>query len=271
MSATFSDVGGIRTRWSSQGTGESVLLVHGGGLGYSLSVWNTVSDHLAERGWNPIALDLPGYGESSPPNDLEKYSVVDFLGAFIEEVCDDRVHLVGHSVNGNHVVNLAQSHPEVLISATTVGTGRLLPGYVEPKRKAQNSSALPVADKAEPTLDDVRAVLTRDVYDPQVITEDRLQSVYEMSIGSNFVQSVSRGGLRRETAEPLWQKVQNLQVPLLTVFGAMDKNQAGILAPQLVKECPSVRVELIPNCAHLVQWDNPGVLVELMIDFFESL
>lgn len=270
-SVMFSNVGGIRTRWSSQGSGEPVLLVHGGGLGYSLSVWDAVSDLLAERGWKPIALDLPGYGESSPPTDLETYSAVEFLRSFIDEVCNERVHLVGHSVNGNHIVNLSLSHPENLLSATTVGTGRLLPGYTELKRNVESSSASPSEKKSEPTREDVRVVLTRDVFDPQVVTEDRLESVYEMSVGANFVQSIARSSLRREIAEPLWQKLQNLQVPLLAVFGAMDKNRAGALAPQLVKECPSVRVEVIPDCSHLVQWDKPEVLVELMTDFYESL
>jgi len=279
----YSTIESVQARWAEEGEGVPVLLVHGGGQGYCLDVWKDISADLSQRGWRVVAVDLPGYGGTKLAADLHAIPVVDFLKSFIDEVCGGKAHLAGHSVNGNHVVNLALRSPECLFSATTIGTGRLLPGFEQPGAGTQpgarpgggGAGEARTGEPQPPTIDAVKATLLRDVFDPETLTDERLELVHGMIV-ANFEQSLAArraGGARDQSldeAEPLWTQLGDVKVPFMAVFGDGDKNGAGTRAGYLVKECPNVRVELVPNCRHLVQWDAPLVLSRLLNDFCNS-
>jgi pimeloyl-ACP methyl ester carboxylesterase len=267
-----STIESVNTRWADEGDGTPILLVHGGGQGYCLDVWKDVSADLS-KDWRVVAVDLPGYGGTELASNFHPIPIVDFLQTFIDEICDGKAHLVGHSVNGNHVVNLALRSPEVLLSATTVGTGRLLPGYENPGRPGGGGGgAQRTGEPQPPTIDEVKATLLRDVFDEATLTDERLKLVHDMII-ANFDQSLAArraGGARDQSlddAEPLWTQLGDVKVPFMAVFGDGDKNGAGTRAADLIRERPNIRVELIPNCRHLVQWDAPLVLSQLLNNF----
>jgi 4,5:9,10-diseco-3-hydroxy-5,9,17-trioxoandrosta-1(10),2-diene-4-oate hydrolase len=273
QSIHFAEVGSVHTRWADEGSGQAVVFVHGGGLGYSLEVWEDVSSRLAERGWRAVAVDLPGCGESD--NDAPERTVVDFLRSFISDVCGGPVHLVGHSVNGSHVIEFALASPELLLSATTIGTGRVLPGYEVPAGPRAVGTAGPRPAPQEPTLDDIRKNLLRDVFDPSTLTDERLGRILRFSTGANFEKSLARRGRGGDDggsdAAPLWQRLTAAEVPLMAIFGDGDKNKAVELVPRMSTETPNVLVHLIPNCRHLVQWDAPDALTGYLVDFFSSI
>jgi pimeloyl-ACP methyl ester carboxylesterase len=269
----YANVGSAHTRWADEGEGRAAVFVHGGGLGYSLEVWKEVSELLAASGWRAVAVDLPGYGESD--NDAPDRTVVDFLRGFIAEVSSEPVHLVGHSVNGSHVIELALAAPELLLSATTIGTGRVLPGYELPAGPRAAATGVPRPAPQEPTLDAIRQTLLRGVFDPATLTDERLERVLHFSTGANFEKSLARRGRGGDDggsdALPLWQRLNDAKIPLMAVFGDGDKNKAVDLVPRMPAECPNVLVHLIPNCRHLVQWDAPETLTEDLVGFFSSV
>jgi 4,5:9,10-diseco-3-hydroxy-5,9,17-trioxoandrosta-1(10),2-diene-4-oate hydrolase len=275
QSVHYSEVDSVPTRWADEGEGQSVLLVHGGGAGYSLEVWSDVSSRLAERGLRAVAVDLPGYGETD--NDLPERTPVDFLSTFIAEVCGTSVHLVGHSVNGSHVIELALARPDLLLSATTVGTGRVLPGYEIPTSppRASAPEGTPRPAPKEPTFDDVKKNLLRDVFDEATLTDERINQVLRNSTGANFAKLLARRGRRGDDGAsesvPLWQRMNDSKVPLMAVFGDGDKNNARELVPRMPAETPNVVVHLIPDCRHLVQWDAPDSLTDYLVQFISSL
>jgi len=266
----FVDLDGIRTRWASEGEGTPVVLVHGGGAGYAIEVWSDVVALLAPKGWRVIALELPGHGETEP----SPLPITTVLARFLESVCEEPVHLVGHSHNGAHVMAVALDTPRLLRSAVAVGTGRMLPGYdLEARTAVQQSAGRPSA--RPPSVESVRESLRRDVYSPESLTDDRIEPVYRFSAQRYEHRGVLQGpGVARvegDEGPPLWSRLSEAKVPLMAVFGDADKNQASVLTPRLVEECPSVRVELIPRCAHLVQWDAPETLVGYLDAFFRSV
>ena len=60
-----------------------------------------------------IALDLPGFGESDPPDqawDVDSYAR--FMIRFLDELGVQRAHLVGHSHGGRVSIALAADEPE---------------------------------------------------------------------------------------------------------------------------------------------------------------
>ena len=103
-SGKFVDVDGIQTRYFEAGSGETVLLVHGGNFGSphccdcSLD-WNLNFDGLAEQ-FHVVALDKLGQGLTAIPsneNDYTMDAVVRHTLRFMEILNLSDVHVVGHS------------------------------------------------------------------------------------------------------------------------------------------------------------------------------
>jgi pimeloyl-ACP methyl ester carboxylesterase len=75
------ETNGIRIHVAEQGTGPLVILCHGfPECWYS---WRHQLPALAQAGFRAVALDLRGYGRSDRPDDVEKYTVLHFVGDLV--------------------------------------------------------------------------------------------------------------------------------------------------------------------------------------------
>jgi pimeloyl-ACP methyl ester carboxylesterase len=99
------DLCGAPISWTDTGNGPVLLLVHG--LPFHSGIWSPMLPFL-ERHFRVVAVDLPGFGESadSPePPSMEAYA--DILRALLAELGDPPSIVVGHSMGGYALLNLA--------------------------------------------------------------------------------------------------------------------------------------------------------------------
>lgn len=97
----------------SGGRGEPLVLVHG--FGADKDSWTRVARHLTPR-YRVIVPDLPGYGESSSPADVQ-YRIADGverLHAFMQAIGLQRAHFGGNSMGGHVVAAYAVAHPNAV-------------------------------------------------------------------------------------------------------------------------------------------------------------
>lgn len=120
-------VNDLRLHYHVEGTGPDVLFVHGWSA--SRRMWAHLSQPLAER-YRCWSLDLPGCGDSDKPG-RDWYSIPNFTAsvrAFIAEHGLLAPRVVGHSMGGMIVLDLAARYPEVverLVVINPVVTGRV--------------------------------------------------------------------------------------------------------------------------------------------------
>lgn len=111
------EVDGRRIAYASIGEGsETIVLVHG--YGGDKNSWLFVQQPLSE-GATVYAIDLPGHGEST--KDVGDGSLSTLAGSvvgFLREKGIDRAHLVGHSLGGAVVTQVASDAPERVASLT---------------------------------------------------------------------------------------------------------------------------------------------------------
>jgi pimeloyl-ACP methyl ester carboxylesterase len=74
----------------------TLLFVHGAGMDHS--VWPLQARHFAYRGWNALALDLPGHGRSDGALLTSIGAMADWLARLIDGLGIARAALVGHSM-----------------------------------------------------------------------------------------------------------------------------------------------------------------------------
>lgn len=137
LKAKFIDVNGIRTRYYEAGTGEPMVLIHGGFVGGSstANVWSRNIPGLAKR-FHVFAVDRIGSGLTGnpPDDDYGNAAQVKFMYDFIRALGLDAVHLVGHSAGGAVAFYTAVEHPEIARTLVIVGVGPASPRDGGPSR-----------------------------------------------------------------------------------------------------------------------------------------
>ena len=131
------------------------------------------------------------------------------------------------------------------------------------------------SDLHEPTIEDTRKLLEANLFHHELITPEELALRHARSIGGNFKAFVARN----EAAEaappktpktPLWQRLVELKMPLLMIFGREDRAQAFERATQLKEKYPQLDLHIANGCKHLVPWDAADEFLRLAVPFLKS-
>jgi pimeloyl-ACP methyl ester carboxylesterase len=269
------EVAGINACYTEMGSGPKILMLHGGRLGYSADAWAEVSNLLAERACRAIAVDLPGYGYTDNPSDYSFAYGRYFLQEFVEKVTGP-VTVVGHSNSGSNVVRLGLEHPELVQSVVIAGTGPLMPVNLALAAALRRDLASE-EELSEPTIEETRSSFLPDVHNPEVLTPDRLANLNGFSSGKNLEAARQRRAADAGNREadrgdiPLWQRLDELQMLVLAIFGEGDKNLAATRLPMMAEKYPEIETHLLAECRHTLQWDQPLIVAELMAEFVHKV
>jgi 2-hydroxy-6-oxonona-2,4-dienedioate hydrolase len=273
----FVAIDGRNVRYLEEGSGAPAILVHGTSLGSSADVFRRNLPALGAGGIRAIAVDLPGFGQSEAPADINAPSK-GFLLRFMDTLGLQRAALIGHSSAGTPVVRIALEHPERVSHLIVLGTGSLLPpletdgGKVGGREGAAQARLEERMAKSEPTLDDTRALLEANLFNPRLITDEELKLRHRNSIGACFQSFVARHAAAQEKAEkkeaiPLWQRYGELKMPLLLIYGKNDRGRAAERAALLQERMPQLDLHLADGCKHLVPWDAADLFHRLAVPF----
>jgi len=263
MIETALEVDGLRVRCFEEGQGPSVLLVHGGTLGFSGAMWLQNLAPIASHGFRVIAYDQPGFGHSDPPPNFTLSYREQFLRRIVNKLALNRPVLVGHSQGGQLVVGAGLSNPEEFSALIVLGTGSLLPPNAAAKKEID-----PVVVGSEPTMENVRTLLKANLHDHKLITEEFLSEYYSGCIGANFTNAKSRvqasGG---NPSVPLWQKLSEIRLPCKFIYGRQDRGGPAERIQIARQRYPHLDFELFENCHHILQWDQPQLVEERIASF----
>ena len=108
---------GIAHRQS--GRRRDLVLIHG--LGMSSAYFEPLARALFDRGWNPVAPDLPGFGESVNAPGAHPREHAETLARWADALGIRDAVWVGHSIGCNVVAHLARMRPDLCRAAAHVG------------------------------------------------------------------------------------------------------------------------------------------------------
>jgi len=273
----FATVDGLRLRYFEEGEGPAVILLHGASLGSSADVFIRNLGPLARAGFRAIAYDQPGFGLSDVPTDHSPAYRRVSIPKFMDALGLKKAALVGHSQAGNPAVQLALKEPGRYSHIIVLGTGSLLPpleGAGDNEGAAQQRLERRMAAE-EPTIDDTRKLLEANLFHHELITADELALRHARSIGKNFEAFVARsqqpeGAPAKEAKTPIWQRLVELKVPLLLIFGREDRARAYDRATLLKQTYPQLDLHIANGCKHLVPWDAADEFVRLAVPFLKT-
>jgi 2-hydroxy-6-oxonona-2,4-dienedioate hydrolase len=278
----FVKVDGLNIRYLEEGKGVPAIMLHGSSLGSSADVFRRNLHALGAQGIRAIAVDLPGFGKSDPPAESGVAPGKSFVLHFMDAIGLKRAALIGHSSAGNAVVSTALEHPERVSHVMILGTGSLLPpletagGKVGGREEAAQARLEERMVKSEPTIEDTRALLEANLFHPELITPEELALRHQNSIGRAFEEFVARharareGGGNKKGGMPLWQRLTELKMPLLLIYGRNDRARAEERATLLHQRYPELDLHFAEGCKHLVPWDAADMFHRLAVPFLKK-
>ena len=253
------------------GSGEPVVLVHGGGAGAdSLTNYFEVIG-LFGQDRRVLAVDMLGFGNSAMPSPAEfEYSMsarTDHLEAFLRNLDLEPSHLVGNSMGGASCIELAMRSPALVRSLTVMGTA----GRAKKMDINTNPNVAPLLnyDGTEAGMRAILAALTADFEPPAELVEYRVaQSIRPEAIAA---YRATMGWVRENGMTFGLEDFAKLQVPMHVVHGRHDAVVPLSQALEIVEHTPNASMTLFGQLGHLVMIENPLGFVEAVTSFWRDL
>jgi pimeloyl-ACP methyl ester carboxylesterase len=192
-----------------------------------------------------IALDLPGFGESDPPDqawDVDSYAR--FMIHFLDELGVERAHLVGHSHGGRVSIALAADEPQRV--------GRLLlvdSAGLRPKRGWRYRRRVAVAKlgRLVARMGGAPGRRLQDRMRARVASRDYLEASEAM-----------RGTFRAVIASDLSDRLPRIGAPTLLVWGDQDDDTPLWMGHRMEELIPDAGLVVLEGAGHYSYADSPG-------------
>lgn len=222
--------------------------------------WDVVADLLtAERPEADIvAVDLPGHGDAPPPSDDDLWAsarrLVDTggVGAY-----------VGYSMGGRVALHAALAHPDAVERLVLIGATAGIddPADRTARRRADERLAEHILEIGVDAFID--EWLTNELFagltDATAQRTDRLRNAAAGLAAS--LRSTGTG-----TQEPLWDRLPEIDIPVLLLAGA-DDHKFTALAERMAAALPQATVVTIPHAGHSVHLEQPVATAREIVDF----
>lgn len=249
------EVGELTLRLLRQGEGEPLVLLHG--FGGDLDNWLFAVPALAAT-HEVVALDLPGHGGSTKDVGDGVETLVEAVGAALDELGLDAPHLAGHSLGGYVAARVAATRPGGVRSLTLVAPVGLgdeidadfLRGFVAANSRRQ-----------------MKPLLQRLFADPELVTRSLINDVlkYKRIDGvsaalERLADDLEADGRQRLSLGDEWGRVD---APVTVVWGAQD---AIIPASHADAAPEGAEVHVLDGAGHSPHMEAAGRLVRLVQD-----
>ena len=245
-------VDGMDVHYAAAGEGLPIVFLHG--LGASCITWEENIGPLSER-FSVYAPDIPGHGDSVKLGvDYNTDAGVSFILGFLDAIEAPSAALAGSSMGGLIALLTALEHPERvshLVLINTAGLGREIAGYLR-------VMSLPFLGEVleGPTHRSAKAMM-RLVFGPRKkYPEELFQELVRTrslpggrdAVLKSLRQGVDIFGMKRRYR--LLDSLQDLQMPLMIVWGALDPVFPPRHAYAAAEAAPDARFLFFPNAGH---------------------
>ncbi|WP_406342637.1 alpha/beta fold hydrolase [Streptomyces sp. NBC_00648] len=275
----------IRARPSTRSGLDPALFVHG--LGGSSQNWSALMPLLADT-VDCEAVDLPGFGDSAPPDDGD-YSVTGHARAVIrllDSAGRGPVHLFGNSLGGAVTTRVAAVRPDLVRTLTLISPAL-------PELRAQRT-AWPTALLAVPGVASLFTRMTRDW-----TAEDRTRGVMALCYGDpgrvspeafraaveemerrlelpyfwDAMVRSARGVVDAYTLSGqhgLWRQAERVLAPTLLVYGGRDQLVGFRMARRAAAAFRGSRLLTLPDAGHVAMMEYPEVVAQAFRDLVDD-
>ena len=260
---------GTRIRTIVAGAGPTVILSHG--YGVSLKEWNVVSDLLTSRDRRVVCFDWRGHGQTTIGEDgMTPEAIAGDYRAVLEHFEVEDGVLVGHSTGGYLAIATLLNEPSVAERLGGLVLFASLAGDAI-KDAPQNQLQIPL--------------ITSGVMD-RIVRTDALGMPFAASIWGPdpspagcrvFLDEFAAQDhqqlvplLQRLATTSYYDRLGEIDVPTVVVCGEEDETTPRWHAEAMGRDIPGARNVWVPDAGHMLNWQAPEVLVDVVEDLLAA-
>jgi pimeloyl-ACP methyl ester carboxylesterase len=232
------------------------ILIHG--AWEESRMWKYVSPILEQNGHKVTAIDLPGHGENKQP--ILQVTMARYIEFVVDAIkrLDHKVILVGHSMTGTVISQVAELIPEKVEKLVYVAAFLLKEGgsVLEAMQSDGDGKFFP-------------EVIFSEDQTYAMVSEQTLRRVGFHDVDENIIQSVLPLMAERQATEPFMAKVvvsaKNFgSVPKVYIRTSLDQVTSPVLQDTMIANW-DVEAVLDLESGHFPAFSAPEKLAELML------
>ncbi len=235
----------------------TVMFVHGASLDHT--VWTLPARHFARRGYNVLAVDLPGHGLSDGecPTAIPGYA--DWLISLLDTVGIEQTALVGHSMGSLVALDCAGRYLQRVRALVLVGT----------------AVPMPVTDHllnaAKENVGEAIEMLTAWGHSPSAHFGGN--ETPGMWMIGGLMRLFERGGtgvlhndlLACNNYTDGMEAARNVKCPAMLILGQHDMLTPARVAKQLAAEIENSTTVVLEKTGHTIMSEKPDALLDCLI------
>jgi 3-oxoadipate enol-lactonase len=241
-----------------------VIFLHGIGGGAKSFAPQIAS--FASAGYQPIALDLPGYGGRAPVDALSFDALAEDVEATVAQSGLEKPVLVGHSMGGMVVQTLLRRKPDGYAAAVLSCTS---PAFGNPAGDFQKKF---VADRLAPldagkTMADLAAGAAKGVMGPNADPAGRALFVEQYA---QVPQATYRAAVNCLVSFDERANLAAIKTPVLCLGAEHDRQAPPTVVEKMASKIPGAQHICFAGLGHMPNLEAPAVFDAAILDFLKS-
>ena len=241
-----------------------VVMVHG--AGGNRTVWAAQARHLAARGLDVLAYDLPGHGRSAGPahHTVEAYAAAVVADLDVRGV--ERFGIAGHSMGAMIALHIAGDHPERVTHLALLGAGLELSvndALLDATRDQPATAIDAIVDWGHSAGSHVGGSQTPGLWMDGVDTAIMRAEVaaHPGSLHADFRASNAYNGEAAAAA---------VTAPTLVIAGQHDMMTPARMGRAVAAAIDGSQYVELPGCGHFMTTERPAEVCRALARFFTT-
>jgi len=238
-------VSGLKVNYRVRGSGDPLVLLHGG-FGLDSRSWGRQLDTLDDE-FMVVAWDAPGCGGSDdPPEWFRMEDYADSLAGFVRALGLTNPHILGLSFGGALALAFYARHPTVprslILAGAYAGWAGSLPAD-EVQRRVQRISREVTQPPGEWLPKYLAGMLTESA--PREMAEQTLALMSDIHPRASLTMLLAMANADHRGILP------DIEVPTLVLHGELDVRSPLAVGKELHRKIPASQLVVLPGVGHL--------------------
>jgi len=253
--ATFATIDGVRLRYSDQGEGPAIVMVHG--FASALDTWNGVAPKLAAN-HRVLSLDLKGFGWSErPEGDYSPQAEAKLVLGLMKARGIERAAVVGHSWGSSVVLAMALEAPERVTRIALYDAWVYedqIPTFFLWSRASGVGEALFGLWYQERASERIAYAF----YDKKKFVTEPFVEEIERALERPGTTAAALAAVRGQRFTELEERYRSVKQPALLLWGREDEVTLLSFGERLARDLPKARLVVYPKCGHFPMIEAAG-------------